>query len=143
MTAADAAHRRFKECRPGTSAFTRGRRGAWRAVGWLVAAALLGGCSFNDGMGSLIIDPARYSVYHCKDLVTALKELQTRQKDLRALMDRAGDGGGGTVIAALSYRPDYEKVVSEESLLRRTAAEKQCSLEPPPAPAVQSDHTIH
>jgi len=143
MTAGNAAHQRSKECRPGISVFTRRGHGAWRAVGWLAAAALLAGCSFNDGMGSLIIDPARYSVYHCKDLVTALKELQTRQKDLRALMDRAGDGGGGTVIGALTYRPDYEKAVSEESLLRRTAAEKQCPLEPPPAPVVQSDHSIH
>jgi hypothetical protein len=143
MMAGNGTHLRFKEWRPAGFRFARLNRSAWPAVGWLLLAAMLAGCSFNDGVGSLIVDPARYSVYHCKDLVTRLKELQARQKELRALMDRAGDGGGGTVIGTLSYRPEYEKMVGEENLLRRTAAEKQCALEPPPAPAAQSDLIIH
>jgi len=90
-------------------------------------------------MGSFIVDPGRYSVYHCNDLVTRLKELQAREKELRDLMDRASEGGGGSVIGALSYRADYEKALGEERVLRRTAAEKKCELGPP---AFQSDQII-
>ena len=54
-------------------------------------------------------------------------------------MDKASEGGGGSVIGALSYRPDYEKQLGDEKVLRRTAAEKKCALEPP---AFESDQSI-
>ncbi len=72
---------------------------------WIVAAALAG-CS--NGAGSLLIDPGRYSTYHCNDLATRWKELVKREKELRDLMDRADEGGGGAVIGSLAYRPEYE-----------------------------------
>lgn len=105
----------------------------------VLAAATLGDCSMPDGVSSFIVDPGRYSVYHCKDLVARLKVLLDQEKDLRNLMDRASEGGGGTVIGALAYRTDYEKAVGEEKVLRRTAAEKNCDLSPP---TFQSDQTI-
>ena len=40
-------------------------------------------------------------------------------------MDKASEGGGGTVIGNLAYRPDYELVVGEERVLRRRAGEKK------------------
>ena len=101
----------------------------------ILAAGALGGCSMGDGVGSLLIDPGHYSVYHCKDLVARLQGLLGREKELSNLMDKASEGGGGQVIGNLSYRLDYENTVGEEKLLRRTAAEKKCEL-PPPAGAV-------
>lgn len=119
-----------------------GRTGAQTAAGILMgalAAGALAGCSLSEGVGTYMIDPARYSAYHCKDLVDRLKELHDRQKELRNLIDKASEGGGGTVIATLAYRADYEKALGEEKLLRRTAAEKKCELEPP---VYQSDQIV-
>jgi hypothetical protein len=117
----------------------RVRRGA-SAASALLALFLAGaaaGCSTS--IDTYMIDPAHYSAYHCKELVDKLKELQTRQRDLRNLMDKASDGGGGTIIGGMSYRADYGKAVGEENVLRRTAADKKCSLE---GPSFESDHII-
>ena len=125
---------------------------------WILVAGSLAGCSSSGGMGSLMIDPAHYSVYHCDGLAARLKVLLTREQDLANLMDKASDSGGGVVIANLSYRADYENTLGEENVLRRTAAEKNCDLPPPavsptpatysaqpgttPVPVFQSDQTI-
>jgi hypothetical protein len=136
----------------------RGRAGP-AAVGLvcILTAGTLVGCSMGDGVGSFMVNPSRYSAYHCNALVSRLSELIEEQNDLRNLMDKASEGGGGSVIGTLSYRSDYEKALGEEKLLRRTAAEKKCQLPPPvtPAPAAsvlpppsstptsyQSDQTI-
>jgi hypothetical protein len=103
------------------------------------ALVALGGCSLSDGVSPYITDPGRFSVYHCKDLVERLKVITTRENELRELMNKASDGGGGSVIGALSYGPDYEKQLGDEKVLRRTAAEKKCALEPP---AFESDQSI-
>jgi hypothetical protein len=82
-----------------------------------------------------MIDPAHYSVYHCDGLQARLKILQAREQELSNLMVRASEGGGGALIGNLTYRADYENVLGEEKVLRRTAAEKKCDLPPPPQPA--------
>jgi len=106
------------------------------AVVVALGACVLGGCSANSGVGDFIIDPAHYSVYHCKDFAARLTALQKRQKELSDLMEKAGEGGaGGVLMANLSYRADYENAVGEEQVLRRSAAEKKCDL-PPPATAM-------
>jgi hypothetical protein len=110
-------------------------RASYRLLTWVVAAALAG-CT--DGAGSLMVDPGRYSSYHCNDLATRWKDLVKREKELRDLMDRADQGGGGTVIGSIAYRPEYESVRSEEILLQRTATEKNCN----PTTQYQSDQII-
>jgi hypothetical protein len=120
-------------CRRPVAGLSRCPRTGPTAVGLVFAAATLAGCSFSDGLSSYLVDPGHYSVYHCKDLVVRLNQLLAREKDLRNLMDRASEGGGGAVIGALSYRTDYEKVLADEAVLRRTAAEKKCELGPPPS----------
>ncbi len=125
--------------RPGAAVPLRARRscgGLSRLLACLIAAALAG-CS--NGSGSLLIDPGRYSAYHCNDLAARWKELVKRDKELRDLMDRADQGGGGgAVIGSLAYRTDYESVRSEENLLQRTVAEKNCN----PTTQYQSDQII-
>jgi len=115
--------------------------GAAVALSMCAAAVVLAGCGFNDGPGALIVDPGRYSVYHCNDLVAQWKVLQTRQKELRGLMDKASEGGGGTVIGTLAYRTDYETVLTQRKLLQREAADKKCDLGMPSSD-YQSDQTI-
>jgi hypothetical protein len=117
------------------------RRGRSAVAATMVVFALAGlaGCSLNDGVSSYVVDPARYSVYHCKDFRPRLAQLTEREQQLRELMDRASEGGGGVVIGDLSYGPEYQQVIGEEKLLRRAAAGKNCDLNPP---AYQSDQII-
>jgi hypothetical protein len=120
------------------SAFSRGRHAELsRALLGFLAVALAG-CSLRDGTGSIMVDPGRYTAFHCNDLAARWKVLVAREKELRGLMDKAAEGGGGAVIGALAYRSDYESVLSEEKLLQRTAADKKCDF----TPDYQSDQGI-
>jgi hypothetical protein len=105
----------------------------------VVIAVALAGCALNEGPGQLAVDPGRYEFYHCADLATRLTVLQARENELRTLMAKAGESGGGVLVGTLAYRADYEAVLSEEKLLQRTAAEKKCAVGPP---AFQSDQTV-
>ena len=96
--------------------------------GIVVLAALgLAGCAANDS-AALLIDPGRYELFKCDDLAARWKLVSGREKELRALMDRASQTGGGAVVGALTYRTEYETVLSDERLLQRTAAAKNCPL---------------
>jgi len=108
-------------------------------LGLLVAGVTLAGCALDEGPGQLAVDPGRYQFYHCNDLATRMGALQSRENELRSLMAKASEGGGGTVIGALAYRADYEAVLSEQKMLQRTAAEKKCPIVPP---TLQSDQTV-
>ena len=91
-----------------------------------VAVFALAGCGAGGDAGSLLIDPGRYSAYHCNELAARWKSVVAREKELRGLMDKASEGGGGAVIGSLAYRTDYESTLSDEKLLQQTAAEKKC-----------------
>jgi hypothetical protein len=99
----------------------------------------LSACTPSDGVGTLMVDPGRYSAYHCNDLVVRWKALIVREEELRALIDRAGDSGAGAVVGTIAYRADYESVLTQQKLLQRAAAEKKCDLNPATS---QSDQTI-
>jgi hypothetical protein len=73
----------------------------------VVAAIALTACSSSDGVGQLLVDPSQYDVYHCKDLVAQWDQLNKREAELRANMDRASQTAGGKVIGAVAYGPDY------------------------------------
>jgi hypothetical protein len=128
-------------CRPLAGLWRRecSRPGAFGLIGILAIGALVG-CGISEGgVGTLALDPGRYALYHCNDLVARLNALIARESELRNLMEKAGEGVGGALIGTLSYRTDYETVLSDEKLVRRTAAEKKCQLGPP---TYQSDQTI-
>jgi hypothetical protein len=121
---------------PALSWLLRRRRSG---LGLLVAGVTLAGCALDEGPGQLAVDPGRYQFYHCNDLAARMGTLQSRENELRSLMAKASEGGGGTVIGALAYRADYEAVLSEQKMLQRTAAEKKCAVVPP---TLQSDQTV-
>jgi hypothetical protein len=120
------------------------RRRAQSSRSFLLCAAAaagmtaLAGCGGGNGPGSWLIDPGRYEAYHCNDLVTRWKQLTDREKELRALMDKASQSGTGAVIGAVAYRSDYESVLTEEKLVQREANEKKCEL----TTTFQSDQSI-
>jgi hypothetical protein len=105
-----------------------------------IAAAALGGCAgMGDGVGSLMVDPARYAGYHCKDLVGEWTSLTAQEKRLRELINKANEGGAaGTVVGAVAYRSDYETVLERQKIVQRAAAQQNCALKP----VYSSDSTI-
>lgn len=113
------------------------RRIAGRGLAIAIIAAALAGCG-GDGIGAMLVDPARYDAYHCDQLVQEWKSLRTRENQLRNLIDKASEGTGGTVIGALAYRGDYQTVLEQEKLLQRAAATQKCQL----APTYTSDQSI-
>lgn len=116
------------------------RRGAGVALAVLATTALAG-CSLPQGAGTILVDPGRYTGYHCNELIDQWKLLVTRERELHGLMDKAEAGGGsetGAIIGSVAYRPEYEAVLSNEKLLQRTATEKNC----PFMTEFQSDRTI-
>jgi hypothetical protein len=106
---------------------------------FLFAAATLGSCGVGtDGLGALIVDPARYDGFNCKQLGDQWNWLLGREKQLRNLMDKADEGGGGTVIGTLAYSGDYQTVLEDKKVLQRVAAARKCQL----TPTFASDQTI-
>lgn len=89
----------------------------------------LTGCG-SDGVGAMLVDPARYDGYRCPQLLQESKQLVEHEKKLRNLMDKAGEGGGGTVIGALAYRGDYQTVLEQEKLVQRASAARKCQAPP-------------
>jgi len=75
---------------------------------------------------------------HCKDLVDEWQKLSVRERELRNLQTKASEGTGGALIGAMSYRADFETVLTEEKLVQREAAGKNCSL----VQTYTSDQTI-
>jgi hypothetical protein len=118
-------------------ALSWGSRCRHAGLSLIVLGVTLAGCDLGPGQFS--VDPGLYEVYHCNDLVTKLKTLVARESELRSLMAKASEGGGGAVIGELSYRVDYETVLSQEKLLKRVAAEKKCEIA---LPTFQSDQAV-
>jgi len=92
-----------------------------------LAAPLLSGCGSEDTAGRFLVSRQRYTLYDCDALATAVKAGETREQELKALMDKSGS----EVANALAYRPEYLEVHGEVVQLRASAAEKKC----PPAAA--------
>jgi len=110
----------------------------WREALFSAAVFALAGCGASGDPGSFLVDPGRYDAYHCDELTARWKVLVAREKELHGLIDKASEGGGGIVIGSLAYRTDYDAVLSDERLLLRTAAEKNCGFNP----SLQSDQVI-
>lgn len=108
----------------------------------LVGGALSGcgtGLGVGNGAGAWLVEPGKFDGYHCNDLVTRWQADNTREKELRNLMDKASQAPGGGMIGQLTYRTDYESVQTEKRILQQQATEKNCTL----TATYQSDQGIH
>ncbi len=108
-----------------------------RAACFFLTAATLGGCG-ADSVGSLMVDPARYDGLHCQGLAEQWKTLLAREKQLRNLIDKANESSGGQVIGTLAYSSDYQTVLEQEKVLKRTAEAQKCQF----VATFTSDQTI-
>jgi hypothetical protein len=95
------------------------------AVG-LIAAALAG-CASSSFNIDPITAPRKFQFLRCDDIAKAITAAEKRDKELRDLMDRSGDGVGGSTVNVLVYGPDLQSVQSELRQMREMAGEKRCS----------------
>lgn len=95
----------------------------------LVAVAL-GGCASDDTAARFLVAPDQYVLYNCPQLAEAVEANAKRQRELEALMTKAGTDSGGRFVSATSYRPEYLQLRGEMTELRKEAASKHCRFTP-------------
>ncbi len=94
----------------------------------VLIAVTLGGCATSlNVVGDPFVAPAKFQFLRCEDIAKRLAATQTREQELRVLMDRASTGTGGTAVNTLVYGPDLQTVQSELQQLRDAAVEKRCA----------------
>jgi hypothetical protein len=89
-------------------------------------AATLAGCASTFNIDP-ITAPRKFQFLRCEDIAKSMATAQKRERELRDLMGRAGDGVGGSTVNVLVYAPDLRSVQSELSQMREMAGEKRCS----------------
>jgi len=104
--------------------------GGRTTIGWLVLAAALAGCAAMDekiGTGNFYVQPGKFQFLKCPDLAQRYVAASAREKEIMALMDRAGHDMAGTLIGATTYGVDLKQVRAESQLLQQTMREKGCT----------------
>jgi hypothetical protein len=99
-------------------------------IGGLFAAGLLSACS-SAGINPFtpFADPGTYEFYNCDQIAAQQVTWAARERELKLLMDKAGQGTGGAVVNVIAYQADYAKARDELKVLEATARAKNC---PPP-----------
>lgn len=101
----------------------------------LAAAVILSGCTSDPKTGTMLVSPSRFTLYNCKELANQQIGLVARQRLLERLMAQAKQGSGGALVSAMAYEPEYQNLLGEMKVLRQEAAQKECNLPDPYAPA--------
>jgi hypothetical protein len=107
----------------------------------VLATALLSACasggSTEDNLGRVLAAPNKYVLYNCAQLAVAATGALAREKQLEALMAKAGTGADGKFVSAVAYQPEYLQLRGDMNEIRRYSAEKDCK----PAPAAAKPAT--
>ena len=104
---------------------------------WLVLAMGLSGCAnLSDGMTSAFADPAKYTLYECKQLETERKALAKKLEELQVLMAKAETGVAGSVVSELAYRNDYLAARGQSNLAEEAWQRNKCVASLPAGPAI-------
>jgi hypothetical protein len=97
-----------------------------RLVVCLLTGGMLASCSTGGSMFTVFADPGKYEYYSCEQIGAQIKSWSGREQELRALMDKAGQSAGGTVVNLLAYRADHVAATEELKVLDATARSKNC-----------------
>jgi hypothetical protein len=105
-------------------------------VSLLVVAGHLGGCAgVGDSFASgAFVDPAKYSMYDCKQLEAERNALTVRTAELQGLIDKAHTGTAGSVVGELAYRNDYISVRASAKLAEEEWQRGKCVASAPGTP---------
>jgi hypothetical protein len=96
-------------------------------VGIVLAGAMLAACSSSsDTSLSLFVDPGKYQYHSCAQIAAETKNWSGREKELKVLIDRAGQSVGGAAVGFVAYKAEYVAAGEELELLQSTARSKKC-----------------
>jgi hypothetical protein len=98
----------------------------WPCAAVLLAVALGGCTTAYETVGDPFVSPGKFTYLRCEDIAKRVAAAETRDRELRALMDKANNGVGGSTVNFFVYAPDLDGVEAELRLLHRTAGEKRC-----------------
>jgi hypothetical protein len=98
------------------------------AAALLALGMSLSGCSsISDSSASLAFaDPAKYTLYECKQLEPERQNLAKRAAELQGLMAKAETGAGGAVVAELAYRNDLISIRGQQRLAEEAWQRNRC-----------------
>ena len=117
----------------------------------LIAAALLAtslaacagqGGSGDDTMARLLVAPDRFVLFNCEQLSVRATAIVTREKELEALMAKAGPSADGQLASAITYRPEYLQLRGDMIELRKAAAARNCKSIPALDEGRSSDRAV-
>ena len=77
--------------------------------------------------GNFYIQPGKFQFLKCPDLTQRFVAASAREKEIVALMERAGNDAVGTLIGTTTYAVDLKQTRAESQLLQQTMQEKGCS----------------
>jgi len=106
-----------------------------------LGAGLSGCADMSDGMISAFADPAKYTLYNCKQLETERKDLATKMAKLKGLMGKAQSGFAGPVVAEVAYRNEYIALRGQAKNADEAWVSNKCH-ESPPEPAKEPAKTV-
>ena len=106
-------------------------RAAYPLAGLLLAALLLAGCGGGqDSAERFLVAPGKYVLFNCPQIKQTADEKMKRQRELEALMVKAGNDTAGRMASAVAYRPEYVQLRGEMTDLRQAAVDKKCKFVP-------------
>ena len=114
------------------------------ALAAALVAAWLAGCSMQDEeMARFMVAPGKFELFSCAQLAERTKTDMLRERELQALIQKAGPQTGGRLVSAMAYRPEYLTIRGELQELRAVAIAKKCKALPSePTPDRLSDTII-
>jgi hypothetical protein len=105
-----------------------------KIVAAALLAAALAGCASSgtsdDKVGRFLVAPDKFVLYSCADIAEKAAATAARERELEALMAKAGEGSGGRLVSTVAYRPEYLERHGEMNELRSAAAAKNCKFVP-------------
>jgi hypothetical protein len=80
----------------------------------------------NPLTGGLFADPGKYEWHSCEQILPQRKYYETREQQLKLLMDKARRGTGGAAISVVAYQGELSAVQDELRVIDATARDKKC-----------------
>jgi hypothetical protein len=93
----------------------------------IFSLAVLTGCTSAE-LSSAMVKPARYSIYNCDQIAATGRAQASRERELKELMDKAGQGPGGELAITLAYRGEYLSTQGNLRELEAAAVNKGCRM---------------
>ena len=105
----------------------RARAAPLAVAGVVLAGVILTACSSSsDTSFSLFVEPGKYQYHTCVQIAVEMKKWSGRERELKALMDRADQSAGGAAVGLIAYKAEYVAAGEELELLQSTARSKKC-----------------